>query len=189
MDATLSFDEHTTNVTSCCLSRLSQINRIKHLLDRNTLLTIVNALVFSRLYYCSSVWCSMTKKNINKLLNVQNFTARTITCSQKFDHIFIPVLKEWKWLCVKSMLIYRDCIVVFKCLRGLTPDYLAERSEIHNKDTWNKNNMDSPGYRTAAGQRTFRYQAVSLWNSLPERLAERTNLASFKETSFEHDHF
>ena len=51
MDATLSFDEQITSVTSSCLSSLSQINRIKHLLDRNTLLNVINALVFSKLYY------------------------------------------------------------------------------------------------------------------------------------------
>ena len=41
--------------------------------------------------------------------------------------------------------------------------------------------MDIPGYRTVAGQRTFNYRAVSLWNSLPETLTELTNLASFKK--------
>ena len=33
MDATLSFDEHITSVTSSCLSSLSHINRVKHLLS------------------------------------------------------------------------------------------------------------------------------------------------------------
>ena len=106
---------------------------------------------------------------------------------QKFDHI-IPVLTELKWLSVESMLIYRDCILVFKCLRGLAPDYPAnkfkKRSEIHNKDTQNKNKIDIPGYRTATGQRTFHYQAVSLWNSLPERLTERTNLVSIQKGTY-----
>ena len=67
MDATLSLNEHITSVTSSCLSILSQIDRVKHLLHSNTLLNVINALVFSKLYYCSSVWSSTTKKNINKL--------------------------------------------------------------------------------------------------------------------------
>ena len=103
---------------------------------------------------------------------------------QKFDHI-TPVLTELKWLSFESMLVYRDCILVFKCLRGLAPDYPAnkfkKRSEIHNNDTWNKNKIDIPGYRTATGQRTFHYQAVSVWNSLPERLTELTNLVSIQK--------
>lgn len=79
------------------------------------------------------------------------------------------------------MLLYRDGILAFKCLRGLTPDYLAQkfktRSEIHSRDTLNKNTIDIPGYRTAAGERTFLYRAVSLWNSLPKWL---TNIVTFK---------
>ena len=34
-----------------------------------------------------------------------------------------PVLKELKGLSVESMLIYRHCILVFKCLRGLAIPY------------------------------------------------------------------
>ena len=49
MDATMSFDEHITSITSSCLSSLSQINRVKHLLDRNTLLNVITALVFRKL--------------------------------------------------------------------------------------------------------------------------------------------
>ena len=47
MDPTLSFDENITSVSSSCLSSLSQINWVKHLLDRNTLLTVINALVLA----------------------------------------------------------------------------------------------------------------------------------------------
>ena len=67
----------------------------------------------------------------------------------------------------------------------MDPDCLAKklkkRSEIHNRETRNKNKMDIPGYRTAAGQGTFHYRAVCLWNSIPERLTEPTNLVSFKK--------
>ena len=51
MDATMSFDGHITRITSSCLSSLSQINRVKHLLDRNTLLNVINARVFSKLVH------------------------------------------------------------------------------------------------------------------------------------------
>ena len=51
------------------------------------------------------------------------------------------------------MLVYRDGILAFKCLRGLAPDYLAENfkteSDFHSRDTRNKNKIDIPGDRTA----------------------------------------
>ena len=55
-----------------------------------------------------------------------------ITRSRKFDRIS-PVLKELKWLSVQPMLICRDCILVFKCLRGFAPDYLAKMFKKKSK--------------------------------------------------------
>ena len=52
---------------------------------------------------------------------------------------------------------------------------------MHNRDTRNKNKIDIPGYRTALGQGTFHYRAVSLWNALPERLTKITNIGAFKK--------
>ena len=38
MDATLSFDDHIRSISPSCLSSLCQLNRVKHLLDTNTVL-------------------------------------------------------------------------------------------------------------------------------------------------------
>ena len=64
MDCNLTYDEHITQLTSKCIGSLCQINRVKHLFDRRTLITIIHSLVFSKLLYCSSVWANTTKKNI-----------------------------------------------------------------------------------------------------------------------------
>lgn len=70
IDSTLSYNEHVTPTVSKCIARLSQINRMKWALDRKTLATINNALVFSRLFYSPYVWASTSKKNISKLQKV-----------------------------------------------------------------------------------------------------------------------
>ena len=67
MDCNLAYDEHVTQLTSKCIGSLCQINRVKYLFDRRTLITIINSLVFSKLLYCSSVWANATKKNIELL--------------------------------------------------------------------------------------------------------------------------
>ena len=73
LDSRLSYDEQITSVVSTCIADLCQINRVKHILDERILILIINALIFSRMYYCSSVCSSTAKKNINKLQSVQNF--------------------------------------------------------------------------------------------------------------------
>ena len=45
MDCNLTYDEHITQVTSKCIGSLCQINRVKYLFDRRTLITIIDSLV------------------------------------------------------------------------------------------------------------------------------------------------
>ena len=56
-----------TKTASNCMFKLTRVNRIKHLLDKKTLIYLINAFVFSKLFYCSTVWSSTSKKNVRKL--------------------------------------------------------------------------------------------------------------------------
>ena len=67
IDSALTFDDHVSKLSSSCLYNLRRINRIKHLLDNKTLVLIINTLIFSRLFYCSTVWGYTSSKNISKL--------------------------------------------------------------------------------------------------------------------------
>ena len=54
LDQCLSYDEHIRKTAAGCMNKLIEINRIKHLLDKETLLLIINSFVFRRLFHCSS---------------------------------------------------------------------------------------------------------------------------------------
>ena len=95
-DKNLTFNDHIAKTVSSCMSTLGLINRVKHVFKKELLVMIINALVFSKLYYCSSVWSNTTGTNIKKLQCVQNFAARIISNTKKYDHI-TPVLKSLKW--------------------------------------------------------------------------------------------
>ena len=156
-------------------------------IDPKILENVISSLVFSKLYYCSNVWSSTTKKNIEKLQKVQNFAARIITGTQKYEHI-TPILKQLNWLPVPDMLKYFFGVLTFKCLNGLAPDYLnsyfQERLSLHDRNTRNKQKLNIPAYRSAAGQRTFEYRAVSLWNSLPSNITVHDNCKYFKSNFY-----
>ena len=104
----LSFNDHTDYLTSS----LCQVNRVRHLLTKEALLITLNALVFSKLFYCSTVWSGTSQQNIGKLQILQNFAARILAGKRKYDHIS-PSLKELKWLPIKEMLRLRDVTMVF----------------------------------------------------------------------------
>ena len=109
LDTNLTYDEHITKAISSCMSCLIQISGSKHVFDKRTLLTIMNASVFSKLFYCSNVWANTPKSNISKLQSIQNFAARIATSTHKYDHI-TSVLKELKWLPVAIQLYFRNAI-------------------------------------------------------------------------------
>ena len=50
LDTSLTFNNHVTATVACCMSRLGQINGVKHCFDNRTLILIINALVFSKLF-------------------------------------------------------------------------------------------------------------------------------------------
>jgi hypothetical protein len=145
------------------MASLSQINRVKHQFDTETLTRIINALVLSKLFYCSSIWANSSDKNIKKLQLVQNFAARIVTDGCKYEHI-TPVLKQLQWLPVKETLNFRDILMVFKCTNGLAPTYLSDqfckRSSIHQRSTQYKDDLNIPKYKSATGQRSFNYRGT-----------------------------
>ena len=165
------------------VAALCQINRVKHLLDTKTIVTLIKTLVFSKSFYCSSVWSNTSKKNIDTLQKLQNFAARVITDTRKFDHI-TPVLTQLNWLSVTNTLDFKDAIMTYKCLNGLAPTYLLERfkkrSQLYNSNTRSKDMLQIPFYRSAAGQRSFFYRSVKMWNDLPEVLKSADSVNRFK---------
>ena len=173
LDSYLTYDYHIKNVVSSCMGKLCQINRVKDCFDSDTLRLIINALVMSKLYYCSVVWSNTSATNIKKLRTVQNFACRILTNAGRYDHV-TPALRTIYWLPVEEHLKYREALITYKCMNGLAPPYLSElfmkRNEIHDLNTRNNKALHIPQYKAVSGQRTFYYRAVKLWNDLDEDL-------------------
>ena len=162
------------------MSRLGQINRVKHIFDKRALITI-KALVFSKLFYCSSE-SNTTQANLCKLQAVQNLACRILCGAKKLDHI-TPLLKGLRWL-PNRQLYFRFAVLVFKCITRCVPEYLTSklvrRFAVSTRNTRNSQPFDIPLFRTASGQRTFQYRATSLWNGLQPALKLSPSVTAFK---------
>ena len=183
LDQCLSYDEHIRKTVASCMNKLIQINRIKQLLDKETLLLIINSFVFSSLFYSSSEWSNTFATNIYKLQLVQNFAARIILGLRKYDHISAG-LRSLRWLNVKQRLMFNDAVMIHKCLKGLSPSYLSNKfstkATIHDRQTRYRDSLNIPSSRINAGQRAFYYRGVKVWNNLSKDLREITNTKAFK---------
>ena len=54
----LTYNDYIQHLSSSCISKLGQISRVKHIFDQQTLTTIIDTLVMSKIDYCSSVWAN-----------------------------------------------------------------------------------------------------------------------------------
>ena len=91
---------------------------------------------------------------------------------------------------MSQILQLRDEVKAYNCANNFPTDYkLEKRSTIHDRVT--RNNLSKlriPLYRSATGgQRTFAYQAVSLWNPLNNDLKHSPSVQFFK--TFTENHF
>ena len=136
-------------------------------------LLLVHALVQSRLDYCNSVLTHLPWSLVQQLQSVLNSAARLIFGLKRFDHI-IPALMDLHWLPYPQRITYKLCMIMFKCLRGSAPAYLADyctstslvpgrsalRSAAHG-------DIVVPSHRTDWGLRSFVVAGPSSWNVLP----------------------
>ena len=102
-----------------------------------------------------------------------NSAARLIFGLKRFDHI-TPALMNLHWLPYPQRITYKLCMIMFKCLRGSAPAYLADyctrtslvpgrsalRSAAHG-------DIVVPSHRTDWGLRSFAVAGPSSWNALP----------------------
>ena len=172
IDETLSYNEHISKTVSSCLYKLTQINRIKHLLDKKTLFLLLNAFIFSRLFYCSTVWSNTSKSNLKKLQLVQNFAARLILGLRKSDHIS-EGFKSLKRLNVKDRLFLNDAVMVHRCLQDKAPEYLEGKfvkRQVCGRNMRHSATLNLPLCRLTKGQRSFTYRGAKIFNSLADDL-------------------
>ena len=143
----------------------------------------MNAFVFSKLFYCSTVWANTSQSNVKKLQLVQNFAARIVLGLRKYDHISDGI-RSLNWLTVKDRLLLNDAVMVYKCLNNLVPKYLANifvsRSQIHTRATRSCNLLHIPLCRLSYGQRSFTYRGCKLWNSICNDLKAADSVKCFR---------
>lgn len=138
IDSHLTYDSHISyfKLVSSCLSKLVQINRVRNSFDKETPMLVISSLVFSKMFYCSTLWSNTSSANIKKLQLIQNFACKIITGSRKRDHV-TPQLHQLNWLSMSQTLQLRDTVMAYKCANNLAPDYLIcnkvqKRTTIHD---------------------------------------------------------
>ena len=152
--------------------RLLLFRRLGKALSVERKLLLVHALVHSRLKYCNGVLARLPW-SVQQIQSVLNSAACLIFGLKRFDHI-TPALMDLHWLPYPQRITYKLCMIMFKCLHGSAPAYLADycsstslvsgqsalRSAAHG-------DIVVPSHRTDWGLRSIAVAGPSSWNALP----------------------
>jgi len=125
IDADMSMRTHVTAVIRACFVALHQIRSVQRSLSRHALLTLVRALIVSKVDYCNSVLAGIPGQLQDRLQSVLNSAARLVF-SARWSERITPLLRELHWLRVPERVTFRLCILAYRCLHGTVPAYLAE---------------------------------------------------------------
>ncbi len=174
-------------MTSVCRSTAHQlriIGSVRRYLTTDAVKSLVNGLVTSRLDYCNALLVGLPRCLIDRLQRIQNRAARLITRTQRHQHI-TPVLKSLHWLPVSVRIEYKVILYAFKVLSGCAPTYLVDlvqqKSLPRSMRSSSYIQLMVPKTRTKTyGERSFRYAAARLWNSLPPSMRTLTTVGAFK---------
>ena len=174
LDGKLSLSEYISALCKSCFYQLRQIRIVKRCLPKHARETLVHAFVSSRLDYGNSLLYGIAQGHLDRLQRVQNSAARLITGEWKFCHI-TPILQNLHWLPMKQRIDYKEASLVYKCLHGQTPSYLAECcvSKVTRGMTLraaSSNQFYVPRTHTKIAERAFHVAGPTVWNSLPKEI-------------------
>ena len=186
-DSHLKWNTHVKKTASKISQKTGILRRMRYYIDQKTMAMLYNAIILPHIDYCCPINASAADKLINKIQVLQNRAARlTLGCKVRDKHVS-EIYSDLNWMMVDQRANYFKCILMYRCINKLAPEYLVQN--IHDR-------MKSHGYgtrlhdtinirvgrsKTNWGKRTFQNSGAYLWNHLPAKVKNSPNVHIFKK--------
>lgn len=186
IDSELTLEYHIKSLMRACTLHLRKLKVVKKSLNKDTLQMMMHAFIHSRLDYCNSLFNGLPEKSILMLQSIQNRAARVVSGALKYDHIS-PILKQLHWLTINKRVMFKTCVLIFKCINNLAPKYLTDRikHKIPHHVNLRSNELNFLMVQMSQlkiGSRNFAVLGPRIWNNLPSHLRDPSlNLLSFRK--------
>ena len=185
IDKTLGWDKQVDSVCLNITRRITLLKQLSKYVSKNCLKQYYNSYILPVFDYGCMIWSRGTSTNIERMLQLQKRAARIILHAD----ILTPskdMFLELQWLPFSKRIQYHVCVMMFKTLNGIAPDYMSDMftqtSETHNRNLRSVSNGDLrvPFARTKYFQNSFAVHGAKQWNALPPDLRQKSTLGSFK---------
>jgi len=97
LDADATMRAHVTSTVRACFAILRQINAVPHSLTRPALITLLRALVISKLDYCNSMLAGAPAVLLSRFQSVLNAAARLVFSANRSAHT-THLLQDWSYI-------------------------------------------------------------------------------------------
>jgi hypothetical protein len=144
--------------------------------------------VLTRLDYGCATLAGLPDTLTGRLQSVLNAAARLVFSARKYDHV-TSLLKDLHWLRVPERIDYRLALLVYRCLHGIAPSYLAnELTRVADQESRQRLRSSStatlivpPTRLSTIGDRAFPVAASRVWNTLPPLVTSSQSLPVFRK--------
>ena len=177
---------HVAKLCSSSYFMLRNIRKIRRYLDTDSTITLVQALIVSRVDYCNSVLAGAPKYLLDRLQRIMNMSCRVVYNLKKFDHITYH-MNQLHWLKIPERITYKIAVLVFKCKNGLAPGYLKDllpMERSHGRSLRSTSVGDLPRSdkcRTSTMLNgSFAVVGPIVWNALPKNVKTASTFEQFK---------
>ena len=174
-DDSLKFNLQVNKVIQKAYINLKLLYSNRHILNFNMRKNLCEALVLSHLTYCIFIYepCLGTVDK-GRLQKIQNSCCRFIYGLRKYDRGISARIKILRWLNISNRSKLHLLSFAHSTLRSGVPLYIREkfirRHQQHSVNIRSHHVFNIPRFRTALFKKSFSYNAIKPYNSLPPSL-------------------
>jgi hypothetical protein len=188
IDEKLSWKVHISNIAKKISQNVGVMNKIRYDVPRESLLMLYYTLLYPYLSYCTIVWGSAKKSNLECLFKLQKKAVRIITWSNYTEHsdplfLELDILKIFDIYKFQTLsFVYISRTAGYPVVSQVFYDISKFSGVVKTHNTRiSCLNLVIPAFRTEIGRSCILSSGPVLWNALPEEIKDSNCLSKFRK--------
>ena len=171
IDSSLNFAKHINLLKRRTMNTTRNLHRINDLIPIEKKLILYNSLVSVQWNYCDIIYNGCNEKSKRSLQIVQNFAARSMTGSKKYDSA-TKSRQKLKLLNLDQRRSIHESVFIHKIMLTKTPTNLYKQYQHYslksNTRAANLGKMKIPKHSTSKFKKSPLYRTIKSWNQTPK---------------------
>ena len=185
LDPCLTFKEHVSYIRSKVVPRLKMLDRLRHILNKHTKITLYKTLIAPLFDYGDVIYEGISQVDSASLQKLQNSGLRRVLNCDIRTHID----EMHRTLNIDELSVRRKKHVncqVFKCINQLTPRNVSDMINVRNTSlsmvtrSVTQGDLTIPRTNLDLCRRNFKFKGPLQWQKLPLHVRNSPSLPSFK---------